>query len=557
VGQLFISYSRRDTETVDRIAASLQTEGLEVWIDRQDIEAGGAWSEQIVEAIDTCDAFLLMLSPNSGASKNVHKEVYLAESANRQKYVVMLEKVAPVPREIAYQLAGQQFIDVQKLGLEEALKRLLEPVKEYLAELKAAAAEQKNRQAELVIQGIDMKSLTPDKQSQLLDFIAQLSNTNRSELSIAGLAAGSVHVFVDMPSKSAFKLKTLALNRDKRFKNFKIVSMRLVGDKKFVNISLGIFTATATIGFWKRLWLRTPSMLTSVVGVTIGKALTLLISAAVVVALAIFVPRMVLPPPSPAPTPTPSLAPTLTPTFTRTPTPTLTSTPTITFTATASNTPSPSSTPSPTFVASLIGTTMVHDYCFLGPDRGYFAYGSGIFPNTGVTALGRNDDGNWVYVELANYFDQRGKLQRCWIADKSIHLNGEVLSLEPVYPYIVGPPISQNPVGYPHLKNIKVSRLGDQVTITWDRFVIPEGDRYGGALYVAELWLCQDGKLVFTPIFLSTERLVVTDESGCSDPSHARLWLSEKHGYIGPETLWGPQAPTPTPTNAPSPSPTQ
>jgi hypothetical protein len=78
MSQIFTSYSRRDTETVDKIVDALNQAGMSVWLDREDIRAGNSWRVQIVEAIDSCDAFVLMLSGNSAASKNVHKEVDLA-----------------------------------------------------------------------------------------------------------------------------------------------------------------------------------------------------------------------------------------------------------------------------------------------------------------------------------------------------------------------------------------------------------------------------------------------------------------------------------------------
>ena len=40
MGRIFISYSRRDTETVDRVVDSMCNAGLEVWLDRHDIQAG-------------------------------------------------------------------------------------------------------------------------------------------------------------------------------------------------------------------------------------------------------------------------------------------------------------------------------------------------------------------------------------------------------------------------------------------------------------------------------------------------------------------------------------
>ena len=81
--QVFTSYSRRDTEVVDTIVGKMSQAGITVWIDREAIKAGNTWRVQIVQAIDTCNAFVLMLSPNSAASDNVRKEIDLAQDSGR------------------------------------------------------------------------------------------------------------------------------------------------------------------------------------------------------------------------------------------------------------------------------------------------------------------------------------------------------------------------------------------------------------------------------------------------------------------------------------------
>ena len=309
---------------VDSIAEAMIAAGLEIWIDRQDIQPGNTWRVQIVQGIDTCDAFVLMLSPASVASDNVRKEIDLAQDAGRTIFAVMLGPVR-LRAEIRYQLAGLQFIDVQMLGLDEAVHRLIQAVRAHIASLHPVE-EPQTRQAELVIQGIDISAFDATKQEQLLGFLAQLVNTSRSELKIAGLAAGSVHVFVDLPAEDAFELKTLALNRDKRFKKIGITALRLLGNKKFVNIALGVLTATATIGILQALWLSTPSLV-PIIGITTGKILTLVSVAGVIVAASVSIPTVVAPLVFPSPTPTLSPTSTVTPLPTLTPTSTETATP--------------------------------------------------------------------------------------------------------------------------------------------------------------------------------------------------------------------------------------
>ncbi len=210
--QVFTSYSRRDKETVDQIVGVIENTGIDVWIDREAIKSGNMWRVQIVEAIDTCAAFLLVLSPNSAASDNVRKEIDLAEGSGRTIFAIMLQPMK-LPAEIRYQLAGLQFIDVQKLGFEEAVARLIEDLKEHIKKI-TAAAEQTVRQVELVIQGIDLSAFGPEKQEQLLAFISNLTNADRSQIKIENVAAGSVHVFMNVPAGTAYQLKTLALNRN-------------------------------------------------------------------------------------------------------------------------------------------------------------------------------------------------------------------------------------------------------------------------------------------------------------------------------------------------------
>ena len=147
----------------------------------------------------------------------------------------------------------------------------------------------------------------------------------------------------------------------------------------------------------------------------------------------------------------------------------------------------------------------------------------------------------------------------CWVNARDVKLDGELSSLAIVYPDNVKLPITSN---WPPPQNVTASRRGDNVIITWDRYLLPEGERESEStpLYVLELWLCQDRQLVLTalgtyapfssgdkPEVSGLDRQLVNDEAGCSEPSHGRIFLAEKHGYVGPvEIKWPPHA-VPTP----------
>ena len=519
---------------------------MRVWIDREAIKAGNTWRVQIVQAIDECAAFVLMLSPNSAASDNVRKEIDLSQDSGRTIFAVMLEPVK-LPAEIRYQLAGLQFIDVQMLGFDQAVSQLIETVREHLAKFEPVEPAQE-RQAELVIQGIDLTAFTADKQEQLLEFISKLTSADRSQLQIANLTAGSVHVFVDMPALAAYELKTLALNRDPRFKELGITSLKLNGDTKYVNISLGKLTLAATTGSLMALWLKIPALLAPVLGATAGKLLTLLLAGVLIAGAGIAASRALAPLLVPSPTLTQTASATPFPTSTSTSTPTATLTPTQTPTETLTPTSTPTATLSPTPVPiylTLRGEVLRRIACNFGPGDIYLyqevmnpGYQMDVFGKAEIRRRGEMQTWLWTRAD--------GFQRSCWVNARDVQLNGDLASLETVYPGKVGLPISSL---WPPPQNVRATRLGDQVTITWDFYDLPLGERENenSPRYLLELWLCQDGEVALTPLgswdVSPVSSLRVIDEAGCDEPSRGVIYLAEKHGYAGPVTIpWPPHA---------------
>ena len=71
----FISYSTKDQEFADRLYADLQNKGVRCWFAPHDVQGGKKLHEQIDEAIRRYERLLLILSPNSMASKWVKTEI--------------------------------------------------------------------------------------------------------------------------------------------------------------------------------------------------------------------------------------------------------------------------------------------------------------------------------------------------------------------------------------------------------------------------------------------------------------------------------------------------
>lgn len=106
---LFLSYSRKDVDKAERIIADLSALGYRVWLDSDQLRGGDHWREKIVQAIETCDRFLILLSPNSVVSEHVTKELVLAETAQRTIIPLMIDDTE-LPAGFRYQLVGLQII---------------------------------------------------------------------------------------------------------------------------------------------------------------------------------------------------------------------------------------------------------------------------------------------------------------------------------------------------------------------------------------------------------------------------------------------------------------
>lgn len=86
---VFISYARQDGEYAHRLADRMREAGLDVWIDAR-IEGGDRWWRTIVEAINACSAFVVIMSPESADSRWVEREVLLADQRNKPAYPLLL-----------------------------------------------------------------------------------------------------------------------------------------------------------------------------------------------------------------------------------------------------------------------------------------------------------------------------------------------------------------------------------------------------------------------------------------------------------------------------------
>jgi hypothetical protein len=203
------------------------------------------------------------------------------------------------------------------------------------------------------------------------------------------------------------------------------------------------------------------------------------------------------------------------------PTHSLTPTPTITPSDTPSQAFAPTTTPT---YAILRGTVLEQANCRYGPGAAYL-YKYGLYPGNNIEIIGRNEPGTWIVIQAI------GGNNPCWVKASLLNIHGDVMSVAPA-----SLPLPQSPF-YGPVTGVYAQRKGDSVIISWDPINLRPGDDSLQFPYMIEAWLCQHGQVTFTPIGTWETIVTVQDEPGCSEPSHARIYGVEKHGYTNWVTI--------------------
>jgi hypothetical protein len=94
MGHIFISYSHTDANYAQKLAQALQGRGLEVWIDER-LDYGSQWPFEIQKQLDSCSAFILIMSPRSFASDWVQSELQRAKRKKKPIFPLLLEGDEP------------------------------------------------------------------------------------------------------------------------------------------------------------------------------------------------------------------------------------------------------------------------------------------------------------------------------------------------------------------------------------------------------------------------------------------------------------------------------
>ena len=122
--KVFLSHSTNDRAFVERQLVPLfDGENIDVWYAPDDIHTADEWERRIVQGLETCDWFLVVMSPNAVTSEWVKAEVHWAMENRTHKVVPVM--IAPCnPIDLHLKLPRIQYVDFLGSG-DEAKEKLL------------------------------------------------------------------------------------------------------------------------------------------------------------------------------------------------------------------------------------------------------------------------------------------------------------------------------------------------------------------------------------------------------------------------------------------------
>jgi O-acetyl-ADP-ribose deacetylase (regulator of RNase III) len=124
---IFISYSRKDTEIVKVIYEWLEKAGYKCWLDVEGMFSGVSFKKVIVDAIKRSKVLLFMSSENSNKSRNVVSEVSVAVEYGKKIIPIRLD-MSPYSESIEYDIINHDYVVYDRSRMEESNREMLRKI---------------------------------------------------------------------------------------------------------------------------------------------------------------------------------------------------------------------------------------------------------------------------------------------------------------------------------------------------------------------------------------------------------------------------------------------
>lgn len=121
---VFISYSHKDSDFVNRLAKDLDREGLAVWIDKRAIDVGESIPASIEKAIASCDFLVAVLTPSALDSRWFREELDAAHVKELESHGTVILPVLKEDCSIPGLLRSKKYADFRG-GYRDGLKDLV------------------------------------------------------------------------------------------------------------------------------------------------------------------------------------------------------------------------------------------------------------------------------------------------------------------------------------------------------------------------------------------------------------------------------------------------
>ena len=129
---IFVSYSSKDFSDADLIRDALETAGISCWIAPRNLTAGMQWGAGIVEAIEACDAVVVVFSQACNDSPQVAREMELAVANRKPLIPVRVADHMPTD-DMKYFLGVSHWFNAFERPLPTYLPEIIASVKSVLA----------------------------------------------------------------------------------------------------------------------------------------------------------------------------------------------------------------------------------------------------------------------------------------------------------------------------------------------------------------------------------------------------------------------------------------
>lgn len=169
MADVFLSYAADDTAFADRIAKALAEDGTSVWKDKDSIQPGDRWIDELSRAIQDANVFIPLISKNYARSNFLNSEIAAAVAAQssdpkRKIIPILIERGAHPPSFIDQ----FQYVDLsQDKDFETGVSRL----KDAISRERPGSTSSP----------IDIGAITAGRDIQILDLKAQQEEFDRQQ----------------------------------------------------------------------------------------------------------------------------------------------------------------------------------------------------------------------------------------------------------------------------------------------------------------------------------------------------------------------------------------